>query len=358
VSARFRAIGCPHSYQCSFAAFARSGHDLGAARARMLDAVRLADRAVRQFLAERPELARGDVRVALSLGPYGAACSPAQEYDGCYPPPYGPPSATRNAFTEDERGRGDEARAVEALRAFHRERLEVFCNDEVAWAAIDCVAFETVPSVLEIGAIRLAVADIVLRKPDAAAADPGWRMKPWWISALFPGGQYPQQDLNTSGRVNVAEVVRAMVSGIESNAELAIPSAIGINCTATTYMAELLLQMQEAVGRLNDDHPYDVGIPRLRLGIVLYPNGGDVYNPETQTWTSTAAQGQMKDQAWADDVVAAFTGLDPLRWNGAIIGGCCKAGFREINALSSKLASAAIERHLPSTGTRDNTSGS
>ncbi|KAJ6616686.1 hypothetical protein B0H10DRAFT_2036588 [Mycena sp. CBHHK59/15] len=66
------------------------------------------------------------VKIALSLGPFGAGLSPAQEFDGFYPPPYGPSayseaSLNRNAFAAGEEAQ--EAEATEALARFHFDRL-------------------------------------------------------------------------------------------------------------------------------------------------------------------------------------------------------------------------------------------
>ncbi|EIN11237.1 Homocysteine S-methyltransferase, partial [Punctularia strigosozonata HHB-11173 SS5] len=324
------------SYQCSFDTFARAGYPPEQARSLMLQSVSLASSAAHLFLSERPDLSRSDITIALSLGPYGAACVPTQEYDGCYPPPYGPQayhpsSANRNAFTPEEVALGHEDKAIDALRSFHRARLEVYASCPTTWSDIDALAFETVPSVLEIRAIRLAVADLHRRSSHTRSpANP----KPWWISALFPSGRFPQQDLSSPGsgtdeRVSVERVVETMLAPYPDVDAAAPPTAIGINCTPVTHLRDLLRRLQLAVAR-----PVD-GADARKPWLVLYPNGGDVYDPQTQTWRTTEGS---KGQIWARDVLGVLEDvLDEDAWAGVVVGGCCKTGFEEIAAISAGL---------------------
>ncbi|MGV9270986.1 homocysteine S-methyltransferase [Kitasatospora sp. NPDC003701] len=110
------------SYQASFEGFARRG--LGRAEAERLLAlsVELARRAAAQMGADRP------LRVAASVGPYGAALADGSEYRGRY------------GLTPAE------------LEAFHRPRLEV-----LAAAGPDVLALETVPDADEARALLRAV---------------------------------------------------------------------------------------------------------------------------------------------------------------------------------------------------------
>lgn len=110
------------SYQASFEGFARRG--LGRAEAERLLAlsVELARRAAAQVGTERP------LRVAASVGPYGAALADGSEYRGRY------------GLTPAE------------LEAFHRPRLEV-----LAAAGPDVLALETVPDADEARVLLRAV---------------------------------------------------------------------------------------------------------------------------------------------------------------------------------------------------------
>lgn len=117
--------------------------------------------------------------VALSLGSFGSTLKPGQEYAGVYPPPFGPspsvsspqsagtrggqpappPSGTADlpgtpAAQQDTACASPEPEHCEdALYAFHLDRLRAYRSStdfgELAW-----LAFETVPNLAEIRAIR------------------------------------------------------------------------------------------------------------------------------------------------------------------------------------------------------------
>ncbi|KAJ7762510.1 Homocysteine S-methyltransferase [Mycena metata] len=158
------------TYQCSLSTFANAGYSHTDAREIMSKCVQLAAEARSRFNDERAnssvpdqpdgELDEHAIKIALSLGPFGAGLSPAQEFDGYYPPPFGPRGYThggdnRNAFSKDDQGRKGEEEATAALAQFHLERLRVFADDKAAWDALDFIAFETVPVVREIRAARM-----------------------------------------------------------------------------------------------------------------------------------------------------------------------------------------------------------
>ncbi|MEV0536572.1 homocysteine S-methyltransferase [Kitasatospora sp. NPDC050463] len=110
------------SYQASFEGFARRGLGRAEAERLLTLSVELARRAAAQAGAERP------LRVAASVGPYGAALADGSEYRGRY------------GLTAAE------------LEAFHRPRLEV-----LAAAGPDVLALETVPDADEARVLLRAV---------------------------------------------------------------------------------------------------------------------------------------------------------------------------------------------------------
>jgi len=188
------------TYQCSSFTFDKAGYSAENAREIMSKCVRLADEARSRFGAERretrstesaaPEESDTAVKIALSLGPFGAGLSPAQEFVGYYSPPFGPRGYTPgggncNAFAKDDEGRRKEDEATAALAQFHFERLCVFADDEATWDVLDFIAFETVPLVREIRAIRMAMANLERN---------AIKRKPWWISFVFPEGKFPETD--------------------------------------------------------------------------------------------------------------------------------------------------------------------
>jgi homocysteine S-methyltransferase len=77
--------------------------------------------------------------VALSLGAYGATMVPSQEYTGKYP-----------AGLMDSHG----------LYHFHLDRITCFVEDEKTWNNIDLVAFETLPRLAEVQAVRMVMENI------------------------------------------------------------------------------------------------------------------------------------------------------------------------------------------------------
>ncbi|KAJ3523055.1 hypothetical protein NM688_g8788 [Phlebia brevispora] len=149
------------TYQCAYNTFKRAGYSRGRATHLMHKAVRLAQAAKSRYLIEHPFVQGENIKIALSLGPFGGTIS-THEFDGIYPPPYGPaaydPSSHSNTnhFESEE----DEERATEALKKFHLERLRVFASDRETWDDIDWIAFETVPLRREIRAIRRAMDEL------------------------------------------------------------------------------------------------------------------------------------------------------------------------------------------------------
>ncbi|KAJ7354531.1 Homocysteine S-methyltransferase [Mycena albidolilacea] len=328
------------TYQCSSSTFGNAGYSDKDAREIVSKCVHLAAEARSRFGAERrggidlratslaPE-APEDVKIALSLGPYGAGLSPAQEFDGHYPPPFGPRGYTPdgencNAFPKDDEGRRKEDEATAALARFHFERLCFLAEDEAAWDALDFIAFETVPLVREIHAIRMAMADL----GDKKSVKP----KPWWISFVFPGGRFPETDgdANVPVRAVVLAAVQEDLAG--SVTPLPIPSALGINCTEVGVIPGILAEMQDAVLA-------EFPVAERRPWLVLYPNGGDVYDPISQTWVVTET-----DSVWAEklgDIVAKIRSPAESEggraWPGVVVGGCCRTSPEDIRLLGTRL---------------------
>ena len=119
-AAYFRAgakIATTASYQASFEGFAAHGIDRH-------EATGLLRRSVELAMAARDEAGEGDLRVAASVGPYGAALADGSEYRGRY------------------------GLSVAALMRWHRPRLEI-----LAAAGADVLALETVPDVDEAEAL-------------------------------------------------------------------------------------------------------------------------------------------------------------------------------------------------------------
>lgn len=186
--------------------------------------------------------------VSLALGPYGATTVPSQEYGGVY----------------DE----DHA-SVSALTAWHMERMSLFAKTTSGLLhRVNYVAFETIPRLDEIIAIRQMMAD-------GKMTGLMGKETPFWISCVFPG----EDDLLAlPDGTPVEDVVYAMLS---KEVSTAVPWGIGINCTKVGKLPALVQKYEEVVRRMRSSGDIDT-VPAL----VLYPDGtnGEVYNTTTQKW--------------------------------------------------------------------------
>ncbi|OIW34312.1 homocysteine S-methyltransferase [Coniochaeta ligniaria NRRL 30616] len=253
---------------------------------------------VPEFLEDAVAIARsaGAGRVALSLGPYGATVVPSQEYGGEY----------------DEEHCG-----VSALMAWHLERFGLFAKVPGLFERVDYVAFETVPRLDEVMAIRRMMDDNGL-----------YLGVPHWISCVFPGDD---EVLALPDGTPVEEAVRAMLSGEVADV---VPWGIGINCTKVTKLSALVERYEHVVRGMVDSGELS-GWPSL----VLYPDGtnGEVYNTATQKWEIPDGKEAPK-QSWESqvaEVVKATQGRS--RWNTIVVGGCCKTSPEDITRLRAEV---------------------
>jgi homocysteine S-methyltransferase len=306
-------------YQCAFDTFERAGYSQTDARRIMLESVRLANEARIRFAAERGR-DRGETRIALSLGPFGASLTPSGEFNGIYPPPYGPggnsaEGDTNNAFED----KSDIESSIDALAHFHFDRLAIFVYDRNIWEMLDYVAFETIPLAREVKAIRRAVSWL---QKDLAAQRKGG-MKPWWISCTFPDGQFPEVERPGGPRISAREIVQAALGEQRSDP---VPTGIGINCTPVDFLPGLLAQVGEEVAELREK-----GLPKPFL--VIYPGGKDL-------GSKARRQGMVGTgrKSWAEELgcIAKILMKGDI-WDGFVIGGCCMTGPDDIRELSQKI---------------------
>jgi homocysteine S-methyltransferase len=298
----------------------------------MRKSISLADEARRRFCDENQDVVPTDIHIALSLGPFGATLSPTQEFDGFYPPPYGPKGYTAtgdnlNSFSGEHES---EVESEEALALFHLRRLRVFASDSLVWESIDCVCFETIPLAREVRAIRKAVSSLYSEL--AMIENQGQRMKPWWTSFVFPDGRCPERSGGCS--ISVLQVVQAalMTLGDGNNAdEVLRPNALGINCTRMEFLNHILTELGRAVECLLED--------KGRPWLVIYPNGGDAYDMATGKWRIVDGEAlETKSRTWAQELVAIVRQeANGKIWDGIVVGGCCRAGPVEIHELSELL---------------------
>jgi homocysteine S-methyltransferase len=278
-------------------------------------------------------------KIALSLGPYGATLSPAAEFTGIYPPPYGP-SRPVTFFAGGQADNTQKERDAEDLLVqFHLERLRIMSSSKETWDAIDIIAFETIPLLREARSIRRAMTLL-------AETNPSTRLPPWWISFTFPNGVLPEQRAD-GVHCSAGDALKSCFEQY-SPASIAVPSAFGINCTQVKYLSKCLSLASEALQHLGDNLPIsDQNMlfshhqrQRTGPGLVLYCNGGRVYNPNTMTWlpvasTSSSLKDLPESEVWAVGMAeAVYEGVSTkANWGGLLIGGCCKTEPEHILAL-------------------------
>ncbi|MBU9944964.1 MAG: homocysteine S-methyltransferase [Dermatophilaceae bacterium] len=171
------------SYQVSRTGFAAAGRTAADAD----DALRASVVAARTaaVAAGRP------VRVAASVGPYGAVLHDGSEYRGQY---------------------GLTARQLED---FHRERIEVLLE-----AGPDLLAVETIPDLDEAAAILAVLRDLDV---------------PAWLTFSASDGE----------RLNAGQRIEEATAVVEASD---VVMAVGINCTDPAHLPELLTRMATTTG--------------------------------------------------------------------------------------------------------------
>jgi homocysteine S-methyltransferase len=165
-----------------------------------------------------------------------------------------------------------------AIADFHRRRIEVLLN-----TAADLLAIETIPSLRE-GELLMRVLE---EFPGALA----------WLSYSCRDGRTVSHGESFACAVGVTEGSNQIV-------------AVGVNCTPPQYVPSLLNAAQG----------------RTSLPLLAYPNSGECWIPEDNSW----APGQTVDSL-ADAALI-------WRESGArLIGGCCRTGVADIAALARAL---------------------
>jgi homocysteine S-methyltransferase len=173
---------------------------------------------------------------------------------------------------------GDYAVNDEDLRAFHEERLRLLDTSDA-----DLFACETIPS----GREAAILADLL-----AALSKPAWVS----FSCRDEGHLADGTPIGTAARY--------------FSDHAAVP-ALGVNCVPPQVVLPLIAELKRAApGK----------------AIVIYPNSGEVYRAEDNSWhgTSTPLQCAKAVREW----IGAGANL---------VGGCCRIGPEQIAAMSQSL---------------------
>jgi homocysteine S-methyltransferase len=234
------------SYQVSAEGFAEQGLSLQAADDALRRSVSVAESAREWYrgISDRP------IWIGASLGPFGAMLHNGAEYHGNY------------------------SVSFEEVVQFHAKRVSVLASTNA-----DFLAFETIPSLDEAGAILIVLEDY----PDVPA----------WIS------------FTCRDETHVAHGERLRDCGrlLDKHPQVV---AVGINCTAPTLILPLLHELRPATTKT----------------IVVYPNSGETWDADSRSWHGDVDPGELASYSAAWREAGAHA-----------IGGCCRTGPQHIQKL-------------------------
>lgn len=242
------------SYQGTVEGFRRVGTTTAEAEGLLRLSVRLAIDARDAFWGAGAPPGRAWPLVAAGIGPYGAYLADGSEYTGAYD------------------------RDLDGLVAFHRDRMDLLLE-----AGPDLLACETIPSGVEARALSRLLAE----RPRAWA----------WVSFSC------RDATRLCDGTPFADAVRAV-------AELPQVLAVGVNCTAPSYVEGLLHAAAQVTAK----------------PLVAYPNSGETYDAQAKTWS-----GLLDPADW---------GVRGRTWRAAgarLLGGCCRTGPDHVRALRAAL---------------------
>jgi homocysteine S-methyltransferase len=166
----------------------------------------------------------------------------------------------------------------EKLEQFHRPRIEALIE-----AGADVLAVETIPSLQE----AKIVAKLLKEYPETYA----------WLSFSLRDGT----------TISEGTSLEECTESFNENEQIA---AIGVNCAPASAVAEAV-----AILHQHTEKP-----------IIVYPNSGETYDPETKTWSgATACKGELH-----------LAAEDWFRAGARLIGGCCRTEPEHIKKLAEK----------------------
>ncbi|KAK0884781.1 AdoMet-homocysteine methyltransferase [Friedmanniomyces endolithicus] len=179
--------------------------------------------------------------------------------------------------------RGDYQRTTHEFQAFHRPRIAALVDQ-----GADLLAIETMPSLPEIEAV------IALLKSDFPTAIA-------WISCTLRDAEH------LSDRTPMVDVLQLAASSEQI-------VAFGVNCVPMRLCTAALQNLQASPGNA--------------LPLLCYPNSGETWDAETKTWRG--------ERGIAESELA--TRVAYWRVAGAkLIGGCCRAGPRDVAEIARAL---------------------
>lgn len=178
--------------------------------------------------------------------------------------------------------RGDYALPDEEMKAFHRPRFATLLA-----AGVDLLACETLPSFAEIRALVQ-----LLEEFPAAQA--------WFTFTL-----------RDSEHLSDGTPLREVVAFLQAQPQVV---ALGINCIALEKVTPALTVLRELTAK----------------PLVVYPNSGEAYDPQSKTWHCAPSGCTLHDKF--------------AEWHAAgarLIGGCCRTTPQDIAAIADLCCSPA-----------------
>ncbi|KAK4058255.1 AdoMet-homocysteine methyltransferase [Microbotryomycetes sp. JL221] len=306
--------------------------------------------------------------LALSLGPFGAQCQPGQEYSGLYPRPFGSKETPSKFGYNDSASQACGQLPLDAIQhitstwkeqdlerdylaAWHLQRLRHFSMSE-AWSSIGVIAFETIPLLREVEAIRLAMH--VFNVDNWIMSGLSNVTTPYYISFVFPLNEqgepkFPDSDLqHLNLNKQIEQLIEQTFFGQLMNETKDLPNGFGINCTNPDHIEKIVEIFLKVLNeRIIKQEQQQQQTCEIKPWIVLYPDGGAVYDAVfTKTWSNPTG---MDETQWSLKLVNSIKhALDRRRDDGQLLlggvvaGGCCKASPRYITALRK----ACLDRGL------------
>jgi homocysteine S-methyltransferase len=165
------------------------------------------------------------------------------------------------------------------LAEFHSSRLQLFDTSDA-----DVLALETIPSKIE-----AEVLCELLRSCETPA----------WVSFCCKDEQH------ISDGTPIAEVAALF-------RDHPTVAAVGLNCTSPRFAPALIRQVHSAVPD---------------KAVIAYPNSGETYNVEDNSWSGTVTP-----------VDCASAAIEWVRAGASIVGGCCRMGPEHIRAMKKVLS--------------------
>ncbi len=243
------------SYQAGHESMRRCGYTDKDADETIKLSVELARQARQQYLKENDRY----IYIAGSIGPYGAMLHDGSEYTGDY------------------------GLSRQALGGFHEHRLNILSQ-----TAVDILAIETIPSVLELEALTELLSHT--RGPDA------------WISMSCKDAAHACDGTPIEECAHIVDRCDRVI-------------AFGVNCTAPEFIPSLIQEV-----RSRTDKP-----------AIVYPNSGERYDAETKTWGAKASNEDM--------VTAAASWVEA---GASLVGGCCRVGPSVIRRMRRAVVAADL----------------